>query len=298
MDKFVDFVFFINGEKQQGYGEDAYIAELNGNKALLGVFDGCGGIGSRKYPEYDNMTGAYIASRTVRDIVKNQFKMDRDIDGDTLKAEILKGLKALSLNENRLKGDMQKAFPTTLSVITLRSEKRYILADFFWTGDSRGYLLEETGLVQISRDDILGGGDAFENLSEDARLSNYVYADGDFVINRRSAKINRPCAFISATDGCFAYFKTPMEFEYMLTETLMKSENENEWKKALEERIESISGDDFSLCLCCFGFKKFKKLKKAFKDRNKYLENNYIFPAENGKNIRELWESYKDDYYA
>lgn len=299
MSEFIDFIFCINGEKREGYGEDACVAELNGNRALLGVFDGCGGIGSRKYPEYNNMTGAYMASRTVRNIVKSQFEMDSEISTDTLKTDILKGLNSLSAPENNsLKGDMQKAFPTTMSVIKVQCEKRCVSAEFFWAGDSRGYLLDGTGLVQITRDDIIGGGDAFSNLSDDARLSNYICADGEFVINRRSAKVTKPCVFISATDGCFGYFKTPMEFEYMLTETLMKSEDEAQWEKNLTEAIKSVSGDDFSLCLCCFGFKSFKKLKKALKKRNKCLEKDYIVPMKKGADLKELWEEYKEEYYV
>ena len=67
MRELIDFIFSVNGEKIEGYGEDACTIEVDENKALLGVFDGCGGVGSRKYAEHNNMTGAYIASRKVRD---------------------------------------------------------------------------------------------------------------------------------------------------------------------------------------------------------------------------------------
>jgi hypothetical protein len=298
MSEFIDFIFSINGEKHKGYGEDACVAEIDENKALLGVFDGCGGVGSRKYAEHNNMTGAYIASRKVRDVVEKRFKNCEKVGSNTLKADILKELRTLSDAESGLKGDMQRAFPTTMSVIDLKCEKRYVSAEFLWAGDSRGYLLDDKGFAQITRDDISGGGDAFENLTEDARLSNYICADGEFTINRRGAKLTHPCVIISATDGCFGYFNTPMEFEYMLTESLMKSENEIEWKNALEDEIKSISGDDYSLCLCSIGFKSFKKLKKALKKRNRHLEKEYIYPMEKGMDFKELWEEYKEEYYV
>ena len=293
----IDFIFCINGEKIEDRGEDACTIEVDENKALLGVFDGCGGVGSRKYAEHNNMTGAYIASRKVRDVVKNRFENCEKVGSDTLKTDILKELRLLSNTESGLKGDMQRAFPTTMSVVELKYENRYVSAEFLWAGDSRGYLLDDKKFAQITRDDIIGGGDALENLTEDARLSNYICADGEFIINRRVVKLTKPCVIISATDGCFGYFSTPMEFEYMLTESLMKSENELEWKRVLEDEIKSISGDDYSLCLCSIGFKSFKNLKKALKKRNKRLAKDYISQIKKDVDLKELWEEYKEEYY-
>ena len=57
--------FSISGEMIPQNGEDSYLYSFNENKGLVGVFDGCGGIGSRRYEILNGKTGAYIASRIV-----------------------------------------------------------------------------------------------------------------------------------------------------------------------------------------------------------------------------------------
>ena len=117
-------------------------------------------------------------------------------------------------------------------------------------------------------------------------------------IHKPSAEIDEPCVLITATDGCFGYFKTPMEFENMLIETLMMSGTIDEWKLLIYEKLVSVSGDDFSICLSVLGFSKFEKLKKSMKKRYKYLNKVYISKLKNQRIIQDLWEEYKEDYYA
>lgn len=50
--------FSISGEMIPQNCEDSYLYSFNENKGLVGVFDGCGGIGSRRYEILNGKTGA------------------------------------------------------------------------------------------------------------------------------------------------------------------------------------------------------------------------------------------------
>lgn len=50
--------FSISGEMIPQNGEDSYLYSFNENKGLVGVFDGCGGIGSRRYEILNGKTGS------------------------------------------------------------------------------------------------------------------------------------------------------------------------------------------------------------------------------------------------
>ena len=89
-----------------------------------------------------------------------------------------------------------------------------------------------------------------------------------------------------------------MEFEFVLLDTLMESECIEKWKQLIEERLSLVSGDDFSMCALVLGFKNFDKVRKAMRKRHKYLKKNYISKLKDEKSIRELWEEYKEEYYA
>lgn len=65
--------FAISGEMVSQSGEDSYIYSFNENKGLVGVFDGCGGIGSRRYQTLNSKTGAYISARAVSECVADWF---------------------------------------------------------------------------------------------------------------------------------------------------------------------------------------------------------------------------------
>lgn len=55
----------ISGEMIEGKGEDSYSYRCKEKKGFIGVFDGCGGIGGKRYERFDYHTGAYLASRGV-----------------------------------------------------------------------------------------------------------------------------------------------------------------------------------------------------------------------------------------
>lgn len=299
---FVDFIMTVSGETADGCGEDSGFAAFKEPFGIISVFDGCGGIGSKKYASLDNRTGAYIASKSARDATEEWFSAAAAGGGFSEKAlreGLISKLQGVETDEeDTMKGSLAKRLPTTVSVAAFCEEKKGLSASFIWAGDSRGYIFEPSGLVQITRDDIVGGGDALFNLRNDARLSNFASAEGDFTLNCRRARIGSTAMLITATDGCFGYFKTPMEFEYVILKTMLESDSLKNWKNSLTGHLSSISGDDFTMHICgCGGF---EQLQKAFKKRKKKLESDYISKLDRADHakIEKLWNKYKQEYYG
>jgi len=174
---------------------------------------------------------------------------------------------------------------------------------FLWAGDSRGYVLDQNGLSQITKDDIEEGQDALSNLSSDSKLENVINADIPFNINSKSILINYPAVVIMSTDGGFAYFQTPMEFEYALLYTLIKARNISEWEMLMNNYIKKFASDDYTLMLAIFGFISFDEMKKYYYPRVEHLYNDFIFPIvterASGKvfDMGPFWEKYKVTYY-
>jgi len=307
-----DAFFVVNGEMKPENGEDSYAFSINDNHALLSVFDGCGGIGSRKYEKYGGKTGAYLASHYCAQVMLDWFKKFCD-EGKKVESVnlpvICSELKNLfseylgrlssAAGASGIRGSLTRDFPTTTSSVIITREKGYLVANYIWAGDSRGYLLTAEGITQVTRDDIFGEDDAYANLSDDGRLENMICADGKFVLNTKSVICPSQSVVITATDGCFAYFFTPMEFEYMLLQTMLDSNNINEWKQKLNDYILKYTGDDYTIGIAVAGYKTFSELKKRYIPRCKQLLDEYINGIERTSPEQKqfLWEKYKDNYY-
>jgi len=306
----IDNVFVINGEMIEKNGEDSYAFSFNERMGMVGVFDGCGGIGSRKYAEYNNKTGAYIASRVAGTVVLEWFKrncMEGNIVSDANIVEMCNNLKGCLGNRlismdtgtetSTLKGSLTKNFPTTASMILFSNLQKQLYSSFVWSGDSRGFILNEDGLQQITRDDIEGNGDALNNLSADSKLTNFVSSD-DFQLHFKSVIMDRPAIFVTATDGCFGYFSTPMEFEYMLIETMMQAETVEQWKANINSYIRHYASDDYTMGVVIYKYKSFEKMKQSFMLRKSVLYGQYISGLTENDEVKEaLWEEYKKTYY-
>lgn len=145
--------FSISGEMIPQNGEDSYLYSFNENKGLVGVFDGCGGIGSRRYEILNGKTGAYIASRIVGECVaewfeeysEEEYSSDKSYQIFNVITNALKGIKSKTPS-SKIKGAMTKDFPTTLSMTIVEYCQNEMIADFIWAGDSRGYVLSDMGL--------------------------------------------------------------------------------------------------------------------------------------------------------
>ncbi len=299
----LDFCIEVFKEKIDGKGEDSFYYSALPGKALFGVFDGCGGSGARRYEKLQGRTGAYMASRVASGATKDWFDAltsDSIPNTETL-AEKMQEYLAICKREGEaassIKGKMSKAFPTTAAVIVCTPAKSKISATCIWAGDSRCYRLDSSGLMQLTDDDI-SGLDAMENLTADGGLTNVISASSRINLHEKRIDISSPCIIFAATDGCFGYLSTPMEFEYLLLDTLLRAKSIVEWERDLKTFLQSVAGDDFSLCGCSFGYGSFETLQSQFKQRRSFLLSEYIEGIEK-KTIEEktsLWHDYSVHY--
>ncbi len=313
LEKAVDSFFVLYGEMIEDNGEDSYAVCINGDVGVISAFDGCGGIGSRKYPEYGGKTGAYVASRVcsealldwfgeipnARPMIKPTNLQDSCISLASLYLERLVAANS-SVAKTMMKGALSKSFPTTVSSVFFRCARSSNVAMFTWAGDSRGYLLTPDGLIQVTVDDVLGDENALSNLKSDGNLKNYLCAEGGFSLNYRSVEFDKEVILIVSTDGCFGYFSTPMEFEYMLLDTMSSVSDEEEWKEALGKYILKYTGDDYTLGVVSCGFGGFEKMKAKFAPRKKELYEKYIsrIPGASESELEDMWNEYRTYYYG
>lgn len=164
-----------------------------------------------------------------------------------------------------LRSSLIKEYPATLALICISESKTGYVIDSFWAGDSRNYLWNSNGLFQISKDDLKGELDPLQNIREDAPMSNCLSADARFVINHKRIDefpLEDKFIVLSATDGCFGYYPSPMDFEKVLSDALKGAESKEDWERRLSQAFAYVTGDDFSFSVAAFGYKDFKELKK------------------------------------
>lgn len=304
----------VYGEMKKSKGEDSYSNYITDTIGYMGIFDGCGGIGAKRYPEAFGATGAYLASRMSALQVYKWFEQKKDDpayvwgqgarDVQELLYESLKGLSdMLGANATELKGSLTaKELPTTAAMCFYHCQEEAARFKFMWAGDSRGYILNGSGLSQITKDDVDDGEDAYSNLSNDARLLNVVNAQQPFKIHQKSFKLKNPCIVLVASDGVFGYVPTPMEFENMLLTTLVKAESFNDWETLLREEVVKYASDDYSVCAAVFGFRSFEQCRDYFSKRANRLNEAYIKPIhelrEHSENpdLSAYWDTYKEQY--
>lgn len=281
----------FNIAKTTNGGEDADPVLLyKDNQYFLSVCDGMGGAGSTTYEvEGLQKSGAYLSSRIVNkqaeiffsNFLNNKifFKEDdlsdlRRLFLDSLQHELVK-LKKDGIS--KLKSKLLKDLPTTFSGLFITNYESYVEICSIWAGDSRNYLLTETdGLQQLSSDDLKQKFDPLENLSKDSPLDNVVSAEGDFRIRFIKVTTNSPCILFTATDGCYGYFNTPMQFEYALLQAMLNSNSVDDWQKNLITEIGAVAGDDYSISLVAIGYKDFTDVKSHFASRRESLYGFYI----------------------
>ncbi len=297
--------FLICNDKIKGKGEDSGFEAYTSEAGIIGAFDGCGGLGAKACPSISGSTEAYLASRAVYAAVKSWFYVNAtsgyDWNTDQLKDLIVSRLEVCQGHSGetgpKLRGSMVRPFPSTIAMVTFRIVDAKLVTEHIWAGDSRTYVLDKYGLAQISVDDIKGE-DAMSNLIRDGALTNVISADKRFVLHQTTFVPNHPCIIFCATDGCFGYVSTPMEFEYMLLSSLIKANNVAEWKERLDDDIFERSGDDQTIAIAAFGFDEFDELKAYYQDRYEAISK-IVQKAEQAdqEKRQSLWEAYKPNYY-
>lgn len=303
----------VAGEMMQGYGEDSKSHNVTESGGYISVFDGCGGLGSKRYEQAKGHTGAYLASRLA---AKRVLELERKYPGylyahdaaaklQRFLSRQFKTYKACLEDAQptfKMKGDLQKALPTTAVIIAAQCDEDGIAGKYLWAGDSRGYILTRRGLAQVTADDIEGDEDALSNLSGDARLKNMLNADVPFVLNEKTIEVREPSVLLAATDGVFGYIATPMEFEYLLLSTLNRAQAFLQWEENLKTEISKFASDDFTLSMMICGFKNFEALKTYFYERQQELFKQYIYPMKQAREAQmpvhsqTLWQRYREHY--
>lgn len=286
-------LFCVAKEMKPANGEDSYFFASADDRFIVAAFDGCGGSGAKRYENYSQKTGAYVASRAVCGGVEEWFNDGADNEKMvSFVCDSLAVCKRFADKTGAIRGSLSKAFPTTVAAAVGKIQKNTLSLSCFWAGDSRCYLLDSHGLHQLTDDD-LDVKDAMENLTADGVLTNVVNASTHFEIHSKVISVTEPCIIISATDGCFGYLSSPMAFEHMLTDTLVRAGNPSEWKEMLFSNMSDVAGDDFTLCTAIVGYKDFAEVKQDFAKRNEYVAQNFL----NGNyDPADLWEIYKKDY--
>lgn len=306
----LDILFQFSEEMVSGHGEDNYYSAYFGENAVVSVYDGCGGLGSRTYKELKDCTGAFIASRIasgavhdwMHDIAIKKKVFSKSFLLDSLRDYIQSGYGvAEEYSENNLKisGSMVRDFPTTMAFAIAENHDMGVMLHVVWAGDSRVYLLNRDGIAQLTKDDVKSD-DAMSNLSDDGALTNVLSSDGKYVLNYRSMLLREPAIILAATDGCFGYIPSPMEFEFEVLSAIGKSANADEMKANLHDAFGDAAGDDFSLGFMSFFYGSFENMRGSLENRFNVLGNEYIRSLrrdpENDELVMELWQKYRKNY--
>ena len=304
----LDTIFLTNQDIMEKCGEDSYYCAYSKSSAIISVFDGCGGLGSRTYQSFKGHTGAYMASRVVSGAVHDWYYAYFDTKWTnhdqligSMNSYISKAYDICSsrgLANMRIRGSMVRDYPTTAAIALAEEQGDEISVHILWAGDSRVYYLDSRGLAQITEDDT-DSKDAMDNLFSDGVLTNLLSSDGQYEIHYKNIRINRPAMVFAATDGCFGYIPTPMEFEYYLLKTLLESENPQIFKRKLHDYFANHASDDFTFGFMSFFYGSYEAMRKSFVERVKELEREYICRLGDDQSKEyavELWRKYKQGY--
>ena len=278
LDCFIEIVYKPLKEK----GEDAFSYTFEA-PAIHGqaVFDGCGGSGSWKYAEFKNATGAFVASHQMAKAFLEWF---RAIDASKLQRtqELRASFQDMAWRElNRLKeqcapmgvsGSLVKSFPCTASIALMAETENCLSVTTLNCGDSRVYFLApETGLVQLTVDDADGNPDPMESLRDSAPMTDQLNGDKPFDVKAQHIALTYPCAVICATDGMFGFLRSPMDFEFLILQELMRADSFAQFEQSLQNKISAVTGDDSTCIMSFYGWGTLDNVKKKLKKRFEYM---------------------------
>ncbi len=308
----LNFILSLNHDMIPDHGEDSFCYSFCDNAGLVGVFDGCGGAGARKHKCYCDNTEAYMASRLCAGAFYDAFRVAFPCD---YPAQYLVDSLFIPAVEERLTyctppkdpshttvlGSMVRTLPSTAAAALLQQqEDGTVSVTAFWAGDSRVYAWDACGLTQLTTDHTTVP-DPMDTLYEDGVLKNLISCGKTPKISSNTVQLKPPFMVFGATDGCFGYLSTPMEFEGLLLSTLLQTATPNEWEQALDQAFGGISGDDYTLCLAAVGYQNLDHLKQQAEKRLAYLRQYYLnqvatLPVDDRQSRTALWNNYKNDY--
>ena len=308
LDCFAEICYKPLGES----GEDAYAYDFSRSDInALAVFDGCGGSGAWKYPEFKNASGAFVAAQTVSKVFLNWTQgllpeQVRDAEFlssqfHTMTQQALIQLKG-SCAPMGVSGSLVKSFPCTASAaIVIPDQNDTVLLSALNIGDSRTYVLTPVGLLQITKDDSRGYPDPLDSLRDNPPLSNLMNADKDYSVKVSQVILGMPCAVICATDGVFGFVRSPMDFEYLLLQSIQSADTMAKFEEIFQSAIVKLTGDDSVSIMAFYGWGSFDNLKRDTYGRYRQIKkiidtiNTSSDTNEAGRVIQEIWDSYKKE---
>ena len=305
----LDNIFVISRETKAESGEDSFLCGVRSDSAIAAVFDGCGGLGSRRYPGFSDKTGAYIASRIASGAVYdwfNDYGNSRwESSGQILESmnrylrEAFDQTHPYSENALKLRGSMVRDFPSTAAIAYVTDTERGIRLHIIWAGDSRVYILDKQGLAQVTLDDV-DDKDALSNLYTDGAKTNILSSDGRFILHYRSFVIEEPLMIMAATDGIFGYLLSPMHLENAFLDALLRSASMEEFRIELNSLFRSKAGDDYALAFMACHFGSFKDMQDYYREYYRDFRQKYMVSLEENpdrSHIEEIWKTgYKGNY--
>lgn len=304
----LDHLFMIAKEMIPEHGEDSFCGAVRGDSAFVAVCDGCGGLGSRSYASTTGHTEAYLASRMAAGAIYDWFcdtydtmwHGEDDLCGSL--REYITRVFAVGTShihrDSRIRGTMVRDFPTTLAMAVAQQVGKETIIHVVWAGDSRVYLLDDSGLAQLTKDDV-DSKDAMSNLSDDGVLTNVLSSDGRFELHYTKIIVDSPAMILAATDGCFGYIPSPMEFEHTLLNAIVQSRSPEELKSVLRQQLEEVAGDDFSFGCMSFLFGAYEQMAAGLLERMHYIEDRYVGPLAQDRDdslVMQMWQEYRKSY--
>ena len=273
---------------------------------LLIVCDGLGGTGQTKHKIGDQYyTSAYIGSRCVSDAIKKYCdEQQRELWTDDI-ATMTKKLKEYLASqletciqgyklEKSLGGNMIELLPTTLAMAIFRKNGGFLDVRVIWAGDSRVYLLTPVdGLSQLSEDDVDGEFDAMKALGQ-SNMNNNVTGEGidRFHLNYAEYKIPIQEGFIlfAASDGCFDYIESPMQFEYKLlaaTQQIFEDDPSILGECIAENYQGENCKDDTTIAGVVIQTNQEKTVSELYKARMLYMKEQFRKPVNEGYRLAD-----------
>ena len=206
------------------------------------VCDGLGGSGYTKHDVFEDgsdkpikRTSAYLGSRIVSDCVKNFYQahigefISSGLSTGTveplisaMKAAIANaisaGMDAYNIEPTRSR--TAKIFPTTLASAIYCPHNGGLKILAIWAGDSRVYILSPSkGLQLLSVDD---ADNAADSMNSSSAMNNCISAGNPFRLNFALYEMTEPGIVFCCTDGCFDYFPSPLNLEWLLLNTILQ----------------------------------------------------------------------------
>lgn len=282
--------------------QSCYAYMLNEQYGFIAAFDGCESMGNKKYDAVDNHSETYIASRIAADTTVRWFKSDGFTfsrgDAEELGAAYYQALKDAKLKLDKdlpASVGFSRTFATSGVTIGFDcSNEQFAKLEFLYVGNTRGYLLDNSGLCQVTQDDVAKN-DAMGAAVEDHEISNILSADGEETLNYRAIKINYPCMLIAATKGAYAPLKNPMYLEQALLQSIQKAATLADFDRRLKAALDAEATDDYAVMVAIIGFDSLEELKAHYADQLAALQKDFIVPFEQGDEQR--WTAYQQTYY-